>query len=238
MNILARNSAALTAMVATLLLAACGGTPPPPDWKLNAVSLIEHFQNRWLEGDSKAADLALDKARREVARSGRLDLLARLELNACATRAASLVFEPCAAYDALAAEATPADQTYARFLRGDWTGLDAKDLPKQYADLVRAKDEAAANQAAAAIEQPLPRLIAVGLLFRQNRAMPTSLASAADTASERGWRRPLLAWLDVQRERARAAGDATSVERLEKRIRFIEGPAKPGGNDLAPARTP
>ena len=38
------------AIALLLLLAGCAGTPPPPDWKLNAVSLIEQFQARWLEG--------------------------------------------------------------------------------------------------------------------------------------------------------------------------------------------
>ena len=91
-------------LIAATLLSACGGTPPPPDWKLNAVSLIEHAQQRWLEGDTKAAELAETKARREIAKSGRIDLLARAELSACATRIANLDFAACAAFDKLAAE--------------------------------------------------------------------------------------------------------------------------------------
>ena len=206
------------------LLAGCSSAPPPPDWKMNAVSLIEQFQSRWLEGDGKTADLALDKARREIAKTGRLDLLARAELAACATRAAALDFSPCTGYERLAGEAAANDVAYARFLAGDWQGLDAKSLPAHYADLVTAKDEAAANRAVGAIKEPLPRLIAAALLFKTSRADPATLATAVDTASERGWRRPLLAWLQVQLKRAEAAADSSAAAYLQRRIELIAGP--------------
>lgn len=212
-------------LVAGCLLAGCSSAPPPADWKLNAVSLIEHFQARWLEGDGKTADLALDKARGEIARTGRLDLLARAELAACATRAAALDFTACDGYDRLANEAAANDIAYARFIRGDWQGLDAKSLPSHYADLLGARDDAAANRAAGELKDPLPRLIATALLFKTGRADPVALARAVDTASERGWRRPLLAWLEVQLKRAQAAGDTGAASHLQRRIDLITGPA-------------
>ena len=211
------------ALVLALLLTACYSTPPPPDWKLNAVSLLEQFQARWLEGDGKIAEIALDKARAEIARSGRLDLLARAELAACATRAAALDFSACGGYEKLAKEAAPNDTAYARFLGGDWAGLDAALLPAHYADLVKARDDAAANRAVSEIKDPLPRLIAAALLFKTGRANPSSLAGAVDTASERGWRRPLLAWLNVQLQRAGAAGDSAAAAHLRRRIDLIAG---------------
>lgn len=205
------------------LLAACGGGPPPADWKLNAVSLLEHGQQRWLEGDAKAAELAQGKARKEIAQSGRVDLLARAELAFCATRAASLDFAPCLAFDKLAGDAGAADLAYARFLAGDWAGLDAKLLPAHYAGLAGAKEDAAANKAVAEIKEPLPRLIAAALLFKAGRADPTTLARAVDTASERGWRRPLLAWLEVGLKRARAAGDQAAAASIQRRIDLVMG---------------
>ncbi len=215
------------ALALALLLAACSSAPPPADWKMNAVSLIEHFQTRWLEGDSKTADLALDKARGEIAKTGRLDLLARAELAACGTRAAGLDFTACDGYDKLASEAAANDIAYARFLAGDWRGLDAKLLPKHYADLVGAKDDAAANRAVDEIKDPLPRLIAAALLFKSSRAEPTTLAGAVETASERGWRRPLLAWLNVEVKRAQAANDSGAVAHLQRRIDLITGAKQP-----------
>ncbi len=214
-------------LAASLLMSGCSSSPPPPDWKMNAVSLLEHYQALWLEGDAKAADLALEKGRKEIARTGRLDLLARLELAACGSRVAALDFSDCTAYAPLANEADPADQAYARLLSGDWAGLDAKDLPSHYAGLVGAKDGASANKAVAEIKQPLPRLIAAGLLFKQGRAEPATLALATDTASERGWRRPLLTWLEVQLKRARTAGDPAAISHLQRRIDLAEGKTRP-----------
>jgi len=214
-------------LAAALFVAGCSSSPPPPDWKMNAVSLLEHYQARWLEGDAKAADLALEKGRKEIARTGRLDLLARLELAACGTRAAALDFGPCTAYAPLAPEAAAADLAYSRFLAGDWAGLDPKQLPSHYAALVGAREDAAANRAVAEIRDPLPRLIAAGLLFRQGRADPATLALAVDTASEQGWRRPLLTWLEVQLKRAQTAGDQLAATRLQRRIDLAEGKTRP-----------
>jgi hypothetical protein len=185
---------------------------------MNAVSLLEHAQQRWLEGDSKAADLALSKARNEIAKSARTDLLARAELAACAAHVASLDFAACAAFDKLAPDASVSDQAYARFLAADWSGLEAKSLPAHYAGLLSAKDDAGANRALAEIKDPLPRLIAAALLFRTGRADPATLGAAVDTASERGWRRPLLAWLEVQKKRAQASGDSETAAMLQRRI--------------------
>ena len=214
-------------LVAAAWLAGCSGGPPPADWKLNAVSLLEHAQQRWLEGDGKAADLALAKSRTEIAKSGRPDLLARAELAACAARVASLDFAPCAAFDKLAADATPGDVAYARFLAGEWAGLDAKALPPHYSALLGAKEDAGANRAVADIKEPLPRLIGAALLFKAARADPATLGLAVETASERGWRRPLLTWLEVSLKRARSAGDTASAERIQRRIDLVMGGSKP-----------
>jgi hypothetical protein len=212
---------AALALFLAALVAGCAGGPPPADWKLNAVSLLDHAQERWLEGDAGAAEQALAKARREIARSGRVDLLARAELAACAARVASLDFAPCAGFDKLAADAGTAELAYARFLAGDWNGLDAKALPPHYAALVAARDDGDANRAVATIQEPLPRLIAAALLFKSARADPSTLAGAVDTASERGWRRPLLAWLEVSLKRARAAGDTDAAARVQRRIDWV-----------------
>ena len=215
------------ALALLLLLSACSGSPPPPDWKLNAVSLIEQFQERWLVGDGMTASLALNKARAEIAKTGRLDLLARAELAACAARVASFDYTACVGYERLANEAAPNDIAYARFLTGKWNGLDAKALPAHYADLVTAKDAAAANRAAVAIKEPLPRLIAASLLFKAGNADPATLANAVDTASERAWIRPLLAWLSVQWTRAQKAGDASAAAHLQHRIDLITSSGAP-----------
>jgi hypothetical protein len=58
-------------------------------------------------------------------------------------------------------------------------------------------------------------------MLKTGRATPAVLASAVDTASARGWRRPLLAWLGVQRERAQAAGATEEAARLQRRMELV-----------------
>lgn len=211
-----------------LTLSACGGKPPPANWQMNAVSLLDHAQQRWLEGDSAAADAAMAKARAQIARSGRVDLVARAELGQCAARVASLDFSPCSGYETVAHDASAADRAYARFLRGDWDGLDATLLPAHYGSTLAARDPAAAAKAVTDIKAPLPRLLAAALLFQRQQAEPATLVTAIDTASERGWRRPLLAWLEVQRQRALAAGDQDAAAALQRRADLVQGTlAKP-----------
>ena len=112
------NTRLLTLCLA-LGLAACSNTPPPPDWQMNAKSSLERAADAWLSGNSAIEAVEFARARSEVARTGQPELVARVELLRCATRAAALVFEPCAGFDALAADAAPAEQAYALQVRAN-----------------------------------------------------------------------------------------------------------------------
>jgi hypothetical protein len=147
-------------------------------------------------------------------------------LATCATHIASLDFSPCVGFDTHATDAAASDQAYARFLAADWIGQEIKTLPLHYADLLAAKNDVNANLAAREIKDPLPRLIAAALLFRSGRAEPSTLAAAVETASERGWRRPLLAWLEVQLKRAQLHSDQDAMAALQRRIDLILGQTK------------
>jgi hypothetical protein len=67
--------------------------------------------------------------------------------------------------------------------------------------------------------------VAAGVLFESGRASPALMVLAVDTASAQGWRRPLLAWLLVQAERAEQGGDRPEAERLRRRIELVQGVA-------------
>src|SRR5438874_2672607 len=86
-------------LLINLLLAACANTPPPPDWQANANSALNRAAAAWLAGDSRAEAQEFERARNEIARTGRPDLLARAELMRCAAHVASLQFEPCTAFE-------------------------------------------------------------------------------------------------------------------------------------------
>jgi hypothetical protein len=215
----AKKLSFLSVLTVSMALAACSSTPPPPEWQMNAKGSVERAADAWLSGNSKIEAVEFARARGEVARTGRPELLARVELLRCATRVAALDFVPCAAYEALAADATPAEQAYANYLAGAATSADATLLPEVHRRL--AAGSTAPDGALAGIEDPLSRLVAAGVLLRRSQATPGVIAQAVDTASAQGWRRPLLAWLKVEQQRAQAGGAADEVARIQRRIDLV-----------------
>jgi hypothetical protein len=176
-------------------------------------------------GDTKLHDAEMARARSALASAGRADLLARAELLRCAARVASLAFEACDRFEALRNDAPASERAYADHLA-------ARALPRDDIARLPVAQQGAASAVAGgeatlasvqAIEDPLSRLIAVGVLFRAGKASPPMLELATETASAQGWRRPLLAWLKVRALRAEKAGDAAELERLQRRIALVEG---------------
>lgn len=200
-------------------LAACSNTPPAPDWQMNAKASAERATQAWLIGDPRVEAAEFARAQREVASTGRPDLAAQVELLRCAARVAALELAPCTGFDALAADATAAQQAYARYLSGRSGTADAALLPEAHRPL--AAGSAAPDAALAAIADPLSRLVAAGVLFQRGQATPGVIGQAIDTASAQGWRRPLLAWLKVQQARAQGAGSSDEVGRIQRRIDLI-----------------
>jgi len=214
---------ALAAAALGLLVAACSSRPPPPDWKVNARQAIDNAVVAYLEGNARVEAGETARARSEIARTGRLDLLARAELMRCAARVASLVFEPCEQFEKLRADAAPAERAYADYLAARVQPQDIALLPAQHRAAADARNPADAAAALAGIDDPLSRLIAAGVLFKGGRADPQTLRLAVDTASAQGWRRPLLAWLKVQLMLAEQAGATAEAERLRRRIEVTQG---------------
>ena len=204
------------ALAATLGLAACAGGPLPPDWQSNAHAALQSFEAAYLRGDDRVAKIDFARARAEVSRTGRPALVARVELVRCALQVASLDFGPCPGYQALAADADAAERAYAGYLSGQWQALDPALLAPPHRRAV-----AGGSAALDGIEDPLARLVAAGALLRAGRIAPEGIAAALEAASANGWRRPLLAWLELQARRAEAAGDRDAQAALRRRIRII-----------------
>jgi hypothetical protein len=217
---------ALAALLSTVL-AACSSGPPVPDWKMNAQSSVERFQAAYLNGNALVEQTEFRRARSQVAGTGKLELVARIELLRCAARVASLAFEDCTGFDALQADANDADRAYAAYLAGKAQGADVALLPEAQRAAAGAGADTAAASAVAAIKDPLSQLVAAGVLLRSGRATPALLDTAVATASDQGWRRPLLAWLGVQRLRAEQAGDTQAAQHIARRMAIVEQPLAP-----------
>lgn len=202
-----------------LLMAGCAGQRPP-DWQMNARSASDRAAQAWLEGHQRIEEAEFRRAQSEVSRTGDPAQLLRLALVRCAARVATLEDAPCPTPEAVARDGSPAEQAYARYLSGQAQPADAPLLPAVHRAML---GEQGLSQALARIEDPQSRLIAAGVLFRRGLTDPSVIGLAVDTASAQGWRRPLLAWLRVAQERARAAGATPEVERLQRRIDIVTG---------------
>jgi hypothetical protein len=202
----------------TAVLAACAGGPQPPDWQLEAKGSMDRSVAAYMEGNSRVEMAELERARTQLTRSGRADLLATAELLHCATRVASLVVdEPCAAFEKLRPDATDAQRAYADYLKG-------QVQPQVIALLPESQRAAATGNAGAlqGITDPLSKLVAAGVMLQTGKASPEVITQAIDTASEQGWRRPLLAWLGVQLRRAEQGGDTQAADKLRRRIELTQ----------------
>ena len=222
----------LLLLTAALLLGACASAPPPPEWQSQSFAALKSYTAAYLSGNARVAEVEFERAKTEVARTGRPDLMARIELLRCATQVASLDITPCAGYQALAQDAAPAEQAYASFIAGRWDRLQAAQLPVHYRALVsqtQAEPTAKPEQDANApiqnrlpqIEDPLARLVAAGALIQREPLSSADIDLAVETASAQGWRRPLLAWLGVQLKRHQTSGNADAAAGVQRRIDLV-----------------
>jgi hypothetical protein len=206
-------------LAAAGVLAACASGPRPPDWQLEAKGSMDRSVAAYMEGNNRVEMAELERARTQLTRSGRADLLATAELLHCATRVASLVMdEPCTGFEKLRPDATDAQRAYADYLKGQLQ-------PQSVALLPEAQRAAAAGNAGAlqGITDPLSKLVAAGVLLQTGKASPEVINQAIETASVQGWRRPLLAWLGVELRRAEQGGDTQAADKLRRRIELTQG---------------
>lgn len=204
-----RHAPRLTTLLLTAALAACSSTPSPPDWQMASRISLDRAAQAWLQGNNRVAEAELERARRELRSTGQPALLARAELHHCAVRVAALQPGTCLAFEALAPDAAPAELAYARHLTGQATEADRALLPP------------AQRQPLAEVADPLSRLVAAGVRMQAGRITPAEVALAVDTAAAQGWRRPLLAWLGVQRQQALLAGRTDEAARLQRRMDLV-----------------
>ena len=220
----------ISLLAGALALAGCASGPPPPDWQMAARSALDQAIAADLRGDARIATQEFDRARSQIARTGRPDLLAKAELLRCAARMASLDFNPCDGFERQRSDAAAPELAYADHLAGRLAPAGATLLPpaqQGVAALIArsgaAPDDAAAASLLQAMADPLSRLVGAAVLLQANQAGPAVITLAVDTASAQGWRRPLLAWLGLQYQRAELAGDAAAAARLQRRIDLAGG---------------
>lgn len=216
----------LLLLLSALTLTACGSKGPPiPDWKTDSSNFIERYKKTYLMGENTVADRFFEQAVSATSGAGKVAETARLWLIQCALHKASLATDSCERYAEMAkTDTTAEDKAYFQFLTGHWEQLDVKALPAHYVPILKAAtgDVAHTNAALSAMTDPLSRLIGASLLLERKQVNDETLALATQTASDQGWRRPLLVYLKLRGSRAQERGDTDAQERLNVQIKLVE----------------
>lgn len=225
----------LLGLLACAMLAACSNTPAPPAWQANAAASVKDFTAAYFAGNTRLADFEFARAQADVASTGQLHLRTRLELVRCALQVASIETNTCAS--SLTADlVAPEERAYSAYLGGQWAALDAKQLPEQHRAVVEAtlaathapsKSDTTPTSVLRNIQDPTARLVAAGSMLQAKHLAPADVAVAVDTASAQGWRRPLLAWLGVQKRLLETAGDSAGAGYAQQRIDMVLQAPKP-----------
>lgn len=211
------------AAISVIAISACGNQTPAPDWALSAEAAAQKATQAYLQGQQRVEALQWQKARDAVAGTGQLAQAAKLELMRCAAQVASLDWNACPDYEALAQDASQQEQAYARYLQARPQVGDTELLPEAQRAVARQLLGGGSGVAAMAeIKDPLSRLVAAGVLLRGGAVVPALLQQGVDTASEQGWRRPLTAWLLLQLKAARQGGEAEQQAQLQRRLKLLE----------------
>lgn len=204
----------------------CSSAPPTPDWQMQAFSATERALHAQLLGDQRVEQAEWSRARAQLASTGQPQRVATLELLRCAAQMASLQTIACPAFDALVSDASPADRAYADYLsaRHPLSPAAIALLPLVQQPIAQALASPTAPPTVAvitAIADPLSQLVAAAALWRAGVATPAVVEAAVNAASAQGWRVPLIAWLQVQRQQATAQGDHHQVQAITRRLQLL-----------------
>jgi hypothetical protein len=234
-------------VAAGLALFGCANKPSPPGFLSTAQTAMARGSQAYLEGNSRRSAIEFQRAVQLLSQTGRADLIAKAVLTQCAAAVTGLHFEGCSAFDPFAQDASQTDQAYARLLNGELQAKDVANLPNTHrrigsaiAKLIALKGQAQPTEAelAAVLSQglaaaeaqtgPFSQLLALALLRRYGWPDGLLWPSGVSRAEAQGWRRPLLAWLEVGLQEKSRSGDVITRERLlRQRQRVLELGSRP-----------
>jgi hypothetical protein len=211
-----------------LLVAGCSSKPAPV-WIVAGHHQLDTFKNDFLTGRPPlVTELHFKMATEEIKKSGDLDLLGKAWLTRMALHVAVLEeIEEIAEgeYGKIAtASPVPANRNFYLFLSGKSGMVDDALLPAQYRPFLKALrngDAAVEVRRMTEIDDPLSRLIAAGLLARSGLENESLLRTAVETASQNGWKRALIAWLERLRLFHEKSGEVAKAETVRQRLNLI-----------------
>jgi hypothetical protein len=207
-----------------VLFAGCS-SKPIPDWTNAAFNRLGDYKKYYLSGKTDIAELNFKKAVEEIKKSGDLEILGRAYLTKYALQTAVLDKIDEDEYLKIDAVSPSSSNTnFYNFLKGNLDHVEGKELPGQYQAFFGACRSGKFTDASgeiSKIEDPLSRLIAAGLLVRNDKCDEECLKIAIDTASKNGWKRALLVYLERLQSFYENGKDLEKATYIRKKIELI-----------------
>lgn len=214
----------LLSLLSLLLLLAGCSSKPAPAWIDVGHKQLETFKQDFLTG--RAPSITESHFRRsieEIKKSGDIDLLGRAWLTRMALQVAVLAQPDAGEYPKLdAAQKVPGNRAFYLFLTG--AEADGADLPKPYRRFwmeLPGGDGPKVAAAISGIDDPLSRLIASGVALRKGVVTEAMLTNSVADASQNGWKRALIAWLERLQFFYEAASQADKAAAIAARVDLI-----------------
>jgi hypothetical protein len=208
-----------------VLLAGCSAKAVP-DWIKTGQNQMESYKKHYLQGRDRLAEISFEQSVLEIKSSGDLRLLQIVYLSRDALRVAVLERFDDQDYRKLEAiELHPENIHFHAFLQGAFDRVDEQSLPPQYRPFLRAcknGKQLDIDLAITAIEDPLSRLIASGLAVQTQLYHEETLHTAIRTASEQGWKKALLVYLNKLRDSYASLNEQTKADVTQQRIDLIK----------------
>lgn len=212
-------------IVFSFLLVGCGSSKPVPEWKDVSFNQLDNYKKSYLSGKERIAEAYFNRAVDEIKSSGDLEILARAYLTKYACQVAVLeTFDDREFLRIDAVEPTVQNKNFYGFLKGAFDSVDENQLPEQYVGFLRAfksgkKDQI--DREISKMDNPLSKLIAIGLLVKKDTDDELELNLAIDIASQNGWKKALLAYLTKLQSFYVMNNKPDKAARLAERIQLI-----------------
>jgi hypothetical protein len=208
-----------------LFIVGCA-SKPVPEWTTASYNQLESYKKNFLQGRERLAEINFRKTIEEMKSGGDLMSLQTAYLTQYALQTAVLGSFDDREYLRLSAvETNRANVHFHSLLKGAFDRVDEDSLPPQYRSFLRAcrsGKQAEIAQAIAGIEDPFSRIIASGLAVQTRRYDEAILNMAVRTASEQGWKRALLIYLEKLHDDYKGKNELDKAEATRQRINLLQ----------------
>jgi hypothetical protein len=209
-----------------ILLFGCGSSKPAPDWKNTSFNQLDNYKKSYLSGRESIAVVYFNRAVEEIKSSGDLEILARAYLTKYAVQVAVLeAFDDREYLRIDTAAPVSKNRNFCNFLKGFFDKVDESLLPRQYGDFLRAFLKGTTADVASEIsriDDPLSKLITIGLLVQKNKYDERILNIAIDSASHNGWKKALLVYLGKLQSFYDKINEPEKAANIEQRIQILK----------------